>query len=240
MSAYPPQQPKSGFPKWVLIAIIGVIVLVGGAVVLVVAGAGLLFYSASSAVPASSDSPTAPGGPSASPSSKSGTPAAEKPSPTPAQAAAVSGGQTVTWADQGIRWTVPANWTKENEEKTLLNWRSPSPFAFLIANISPMGSPGGFPVEMSLKGYYDQALDKLKRGEVTEAKWLELDGVRGVMWREATPSGKDDPQRLQWIGYRDYLGETQMVNIILSSEAQYADRHEDTLYGILYSTKIPH
>ena len=146
----------------------------------------------------------------------------------------------MTWTGQDITWTLPEDWTEQNEDETSLQWSSPAPFAFLIANISEMGPPGQFPTEISLNAYHDQATAKLKSGDYREVKWMELDGVKGVMWREDTPAGQDDVQRLQWMGYRDYLGQTQLVNIILSSEARYASQHEDTLYGILYSTKIPH
>ncbi len=38
----------------------------------------------------------------------------EKASPTAAQMAALANGQTVKWDQQGISWTMPANWTKED------------------------------------------------------------------------------------------------------------------------------
>ena len=69
-------------------------------------------------------------------------------------------------------------------------------------------------------------------------RWLKLDGVKGVMFREAAPETSDSPQRLQWMGYRNYKGQTQLVNIMLSSEGKYFTQNEDAMYGILYSTKM--
>lgn len=47
-----------------------------------------------------------------------------------------------------------------------------------------------------------------------------------------------DPQRLQWIGYRDYKGQKQYVTIMLASQGKYFAQHEDTMYGVLYSTEM--
>ena len=58
------------------------------------------------------------------------------------------------------------------------------------------------------------------------------------MFREAAPENSDSPQRLQWMGYRNYKGQLQLVNIMLASEGKYFARHEDAMYGILYSTKL--
>ena len=58
------------------------------------------------------------------------------------------------------------------------------------------------------------------------------------MFRESSPESPDSPQRLQWMGYREYKGQKQLVNIMLASQGKYFARHEDALYGILYSTKL--
>jgi hypothetical protein len=56
------------------------------------------------------------------------------------------------------------------------------------------------------------------------------------MFRESAPEDAESPQRLQWIGYRTYKGQKQMLNIMLASRGKDFARHEDALYGILYST----
>src|SRR5215510_4207560 len=48
---------------------------------------------------------------SSSGSSVDGEPV-EKANPTAAQSAAIANGQPVTWDQQGITWTLPANWSK--------------------------------------------------------------------------------------------------------------------------------
>jgi len=173
-------------------------------------------------------------------SSSSSSRTAEKAQPTAAQTAALAGGQQVKWDRQGMSWTVPPNWTEgENESKSFM-WRSPGggDAASLIVSISPY--PDSFPAESANDAAYEQAKDRAKNGEVDEVKWLELDGVTGVQFREANPEHPDGARRLQWLGYRKYLGQLQGINIMLATEGKDFERHKDAMYGILYSTKLAH
>jgi hypothetical protein len=97
-----------------------------------------------------------------------------------------------------------------------------------------------FPTEVSLKAFYDGAKTRAKNGEVDEVKWLEIDGLKGVEFREAKPSKDDDIRRLQWLAYRKFAGQVQMVNLMLSTSGKAFPSHEDAMYGILYSTKLVH
>ncbi len=179
-----------------------------------------------------------PGSKSAGSSSSSG--AAEHAQPTAAQAAALAGGQEIKWDPQGMTFTLPAKWTQsENESKTLV-WRSPggSDAASLIVNISPMSED--FPTEISINGFYDQAKTRAKNGEVDEVKWLEIDGLKGLEFREANPEKPDGQRRLQWMVYRKYAGQVQLVNVMLATQGKDFARHQDAMYGILYSTRLVH
>lgn len=165
---------------------------------------------------------------------------AERPVPTAAQAAAISGGQTVSWDAQGMSWTVPANWSKVSEESKQLLWHSPGSFdaANLIVSISAMDE--SFPTDISIKAFYDGAKTRAKNGEVDELKWVEIDGLKGVQFRESNPEKPDGIRRLQWLAYRKYAGQVQMVNLMLASSGKGFPQHQDAMYGILYSTKITH
>jgi len=165
---------------------------------------------------------------------------AEKAQPTAAQTAALAGGHEIKWDRQGMSWTIPPGWTEgENESKSFL-WRSPGggDAANLIVSISPMSE--SFPVDSATDAAYDQAKDRAKNGEVDEVKWLEIDGLVGVQFREANPEHPDDSRRLQWLAYRKYLGQVQGINIMLATQGKDFERHKDAMYGILYSTKITH
>jgi hypothetical protein len=164
----------------------------------------------------------------------------ERPSPSAAQLARLEGGQEVKWEQQGITWTVPKDWKKMSVETKSLLWssRSGGDLASLIVNISPMAED--FPTDISLKAFYDGAVTRKKNGEVDEVRWLELDGVKGVAFREAVPEGAEDARRLQWLTYRKYAGQTQMVNLMLATAGRSFEKNQDTFYAILYSTKLVH
>jgi hypothetical protein len=219
-----------------IIAIVAAVVL--GIVVVLVAvfalGLGVYIWGAAAPKSGSPGSPTA-GSPS-KPSSAGK--AYESPEPTPAQSGSVAGGKSIVWTDQGLQFTVPQSWTKQTEEKTTLTWSAPGYRGFLIVSVSPLGND--FPVDTSLDAFYTQALQQQQSGEVRVVKRVALDGVNGIMFYENAPSNPDDVQRLQWLGYRNYLGQTEMVSIMITSKGKDAAQLEDTAYGILYSTKIPH
>jgi hypothetical protein len=181
------------------------------------------------------------GGPGKSSSTSSGPDVdAEQATPTAAQTAALAGGQTAKWDAQGMSWTVPAKWAESSNESKSLLWRSPggSEAANLIVSISPMDE--SFPTDISIRAFYDGAKTRAKNGEVDEVKWLEIDGLKGVEFREANPEKPDGIRRLQWMAYRKYNGQVQLVNLMLSSDGMGFSKHQDELYGVMYSTKIVH
>jgi len=230
----PPQPPaKKGMSTGVKV-LIGflVVAVVGGVLVVALAVGGLYWFSRKAQEVAGSSRPALSG----LTGSGAGGIEAEPPSPTAEQQAAIAGGQSAAWEQQEISWTVPQKWKRFSGDSTTLLWRSPGSWdaASLIVNISPMSAD--FPSEISLKSYYDSyTKDKQKYAEV---RWLQLDGVTGVMFRETAPENADSPQRLQWLGFRDYKGQKQMLNIMLASRGKDFARHEDALYGILYSTEL--
>src|SRR5437764_13297255 len=117
----------------------------------------------------------------------------EKPNPTDAQKAAIEGGEDVKWDQQGMSWTLPKGWIKDDTGNTTFNYRSPGggDFGFLIVNISPLGAD--FPTDISLKATYDQNVTRKKNGELEDVRWMELDGVKGIVTREAMHEDKEGP-----------------------------------------------
>jgi hypothetical protein len=236
----PPQPAKKGMSKGCIIAaIIVVVVLVVGGIILIAAG-GAGYYWLRGVASNANVSRTGSRGSSSGTGSgaSSSTGGADAPAPTAAQSAAVSGGQSARWDQQEISWTVPQRWTKSEVSSQSFMWRSPgsADAASLIVSVSPMSAD--FPVEASANAFYEGAQTRKNNGEVNEVRWLLLDGVRGVMFRESAPEDSDSPQRLQWMGYRDYKGQKQLVNIMLATRGKDFARHEDALYGILYSTEM--
>lgn len=148
------------------------------------------------------------------------------------------GGQRITWTQQGLQWMVPAQWKQMSADSRTFHYMSPgtSEAGNLIVSISPM--PASFPIDVSLKATYDANREKIGWGEYAEVKYLDLDGVKGVLTREATPEHEENPQRLMWLGYRDYNGQMQLVNVMLASRAKDFPRHEDTFLAILKTTRL--
>ncbi len=160
----------------------------------------------------------------------------ERASPTAAQSAAIANGQTVKWDQQGIDWTMPANWKKGDVRNE--TFESGGGSAFLSGNISVMDP--SFPSDISINAMYESAKTNQKIGKYDEVKWLEIDGLRGVEFRESKTERPDDIRRLEWQAYRKYAGQNQLVTLILSTSGAKFPQHEDELYGILYSMKIVH
>jgi hypothetical protein len=180
------------------------------------------------------------GGSGSEKSSSSSSGDAEKAAPTAAQTQALAGGQEIKWDKQGMSWTAPPQWKQDTNESKELVWSSPGgdEAAHLIVSISPMDE--SFPTDISIKAFYDGAKTRMKNGEVDELKWLEVDGLKGVEFRESNPEKPDGFRRLQWLAYRKYAGQVQMVNVMLSSNGRGFPKHQDEMYGVLYSTKLVH
>jgi hypothetical protein len=180
------------------------------------------------------------GGSDSTSSSDAGGVVAERPQPNAAQTAALAGGQEIKWNQQGISFTVPAKWVESSSDSKTFAWRSPggSEAANLIVNVSLMGE--SFPTDESIKAFYEQGKTRSKNGEVDELKWVEIDGVKGVQFRESNPEKPDDFRRLQWMAYRKYAGQVQLLNLMLSTTGKGFTQHQDAMYGVLYSAKIIH
>jgi hypothetical protein len=161
----------------------------------------------------------------------------EKANPTAAQSAAIANGQTASWDQQGITWTLPANWSKNDVRNESLSYSGGG--AHLTVAISVMPQMADL-VDVSSKAMYNAAKDQKQIGKYDEVKWLELDGVRGVEFRESVQERPDDIRRLEWQAYRTYAGSTQLITLILSTDSGDFAKHQDELYGILYSTRVTH
>jgi hypothetical protein len=169
-------------------------------------------------------------------SSTSSSAAVEKPKPTAAQQSIIDGATETKWNEQGISWRLPSGWPKMEVRKESLNYGSPAN-GFLIASISVM--PSEFPSATSLDAQYTSALELLKQGKYENVRWLEIDGVKGVEWIEAMPEDKDGARRHQWIGFRNYQGQNQQLNIMVSTKGSNFDKQRDSFAAIMYSMRIP-
>lgn len=155
---------------------------------------------------------------------------------TSAQRAIADDATEAKWDDQGISWKLPKGWNKMDVRKESFNHGSPAT-GFLIGTISVMSAD--FPSQSSIEATYSSALEQLKQGKYEKVRWLEIDGVKGVEWVESMPEDKDGARRHQWIAFRNYQGQNQQLNIMVSTKGTNFDKQRDTFAAIMYSMKIP-
>ena len=53
------------------------------------------------------------------------------------------------------------------------------------------------------------------------------------------PEDKEGARRHQWIAFRNYQGQNQLLNIMVSTKGSNFDKQRDTFAAIMYSMKIP-
>ena len=141
-------------------------------------------------------------------------------------------GDKAVWEDQGMTWTLPKGWPKMSASKNSFQYGSPSK-GFLIVSISSLGA--SFPVDTSIKAYYDQSVQKAKDGGNEKVQYTMIDGVKGVEFVESKQEDDGDPRRYQWIGYRTYNDQIQMVNVMVSTNSGSFDAKKDLYNAIMYS-----
>ena len=176
---------------------------------------------------------TTPSDSSASP--KSGDGIAEKYSLTPEQTNILNAGKEIKWDEQGLSWTLPAGWKKSNVSPNSFMCTAPGGVS-LIISISPLSAD--FPADVSLKANYDGSVTRQKNGELEKLRYVELDGIKGVEFIESTLQGKDSPRRHQWIAFRQYAGQLQMLNFMLATNGANFEKHRDEFAAIMSSSKI--
>jgi hypothetical protein len=158
----------------------------------------------------------------------------ETPTLTASQQSIQDASSEISWSDQNISFKLPSGWPKMDVRKDSFNYGSPAN-GFLIASISVM--PDSFPAESSIKATYESALEQLKQGNYETVRWLEIDGVKGVEWKEALKE-KDGIRRHQWIAFRRFQGQNQQLNVMVSTNGEKFDKQKDTFAAIMYSMKI--
>ena len=167
--------------------------------------------------------------------SSTGGSGAEQPTLTAEQQKIQDSSNEVKWDAQGISWKLPTGWPQMQMMKESANFGAPG-VGFLSATISIM--PADFPSQASIDATFTQALEMLRQGKYEKVRWLEIDGVKGVEWVESMPEIKDGARRHQWIAFRNFQGQNQQLNIMVSTEGNKFDSKRDTFAAIMYSMKI--
>jgi biopolymer transport protein ExbD len=146
-----------------------------------------------------------------------------------------TGGQAISWGDQNISLTVPNGWRKDewpgqtSETFRLKGAEEASLTIDLGTEIEATFSP-----EAQLKNAYENLLEAQKEGRYDEVRFLDVDGVNGLLTR----SIDDQRGTLSWMAFRRRSTKLQYISIHLSSSRASFNIRRDELYNILSSIKL--
>jgi hypothetical protein len=141
----------------------------------------------------------------------------------PASTAPEKGGQVITWEEQGMKVTLPAGWHKgelKSGVETFWNLKGPDGASLSIDVLDDQESVD---VEDAFRKDYDFRLKRQQSGELDEVRYLELNGVKGLLSRWTEADARDRSLHLLWQGWRRYKGKRQFVSITLSGSIKGSD-----------------
>jgi hypothetical protein len=145
----------------------------------------------------------------------------------------VTNGRPVRWEEQGMTFTSSGSWRVGGSDGNTFTLRGPFD-AHLTVDV--LAVKDKISPENTLQQEYERALPLQKAGLFAEVRYLELDGVKGLLERLA---GKGNEQvTLEWMAYRKYKGNLQYIWLHLSSPRDSYKERQYELNGILYSIKI--
>ena len=148
-----------------------------------------------------------------------------------ASAASKTNEQTVSWEAQGMTFTLPADWRKDDQfskddekrggffTKSYLAWESP---AGQKIQFSVETGERDFPVSKEAMLEMDYRNEKEgNEGTDTEVSYREVDGIKGMMSRRLL---EDQRVMLQWFAYRHYKGKAQSFMVLLSGKQNEVEK----------------
>ena len=148
-------------------------------------------------------------------------------------------GQTIRWETQGITFTVPSDWRKDesisdDEKKTdekllALLWRGPRDQSIEFTVDTP-GDDFPAPIEVMLERDYESSKSNPYSADL---HYQEAGGVKGLYY---STHQDDDRIKEYWLTYRHHKGKAQMVGVSLKGPK--ADR--ELLMTIFKSLKLEH
>ena len=147
-------------------------------------------------------------------------------------------GQVITWEQQGMKVTLPAGWRKD-----ALLAQAPETFSFedpggARLSIEVLDTQEDVNVEEGLRKDYDFRLKRQQSGDLDEVRYLELDGVKGLLSRWTERKGDEREISFQWQTFRKYKGNQQFVSIGLWGSVNGPTDRQQELSGILNSMKF--
>lgn len=146
----------------------------------------------------------------------------------------IANGKELDWKVNGLSWKIPKDSNKLLERDMILTYRSPSSVT-LVASVTPSQS---YDRAVSIiKGHYEQAVINEKNNLVEQVRYLELDGIKGIEFIEKIPNN-DGWQRHQWIAYREFNKQPQIISVMCGTEVADFENNKDICAATLYSIKV--
>jgi len=150
-----------------------------------------------------------------------------------------AGGQTITWEEQDVSFTVPKGWRKEKteiEDNFKLQGPDDTSLSIDVLTLKAETSP-----ERELAEH--EGMLRRQADKFDEVRYLELDGVKGLLSRANTRAAVDGAADqgdviINWVAYRRYKGKQQFISLLLGSPRNSFSKRRDELYGILASIKL--
>ncbi|MBD0372492.1 MAG: hypothetical protein ICV60_16735 [Pyrinomonadaceae bacterium] len=149
--------------------------------------------------------------------------------------------QTVRWEKQGITFTLPLDWRKDDslsqeDEKrngffsvSSLVWRGPRNQRIEF-NIET--GEKDFPVSASEMLEKDYDSNKSGATPAEELRYMDVGGIRGLYYR--MPGSDKEQLNAYWLTYRHYKGKAQSIGINLTGPL----KEQELLMTILKSIKL--
>lgn len=156
-----------------------------------------------------------------------------------------------TWAEQGVSVNLLAGSEKLYEKPTGFNWikkdeaKNPGDalsdaiwFAGVVTINSKQAEFEGMKFADALDYEYNEGIKEQREGKISEARWLEIDGVKGLFVVEA--AGKDllEHRGLVWKFYRVYKGMHQIIEFKTYTSNRAFDKHKNQMQKLLSSLKF--
>jgi hypothetical protein len=150
-------------------------------------------------------------------------------------------GQTVRWEKQGIAFTLPLDWRKDDSLSQEDEKRNdPSSVSGLVWR-GPRDQRIEFNVETGEKDFPVSAQEMLEKDyennkssalHIEDLRYLDIGGVKGLYYR--TPSTDKEQINANWLTYRHYKGKAQSVGVIVAGSR----KEMELLMRILSSIKL--
>jgi hypothetical protein len=152
-----------------------------------------------------------------------------------------SNGQTVTLGEQGLSFTLPMDWSKDEQRTVAADgefaWRGQDSTRLIITINRYKPEYGGRSIEEETDRFYQLH----KEGGSEDVRILEVGGLRGVHYLINDENSSDELSKKRtifWASQYVHKGQRQVLFVNLSSPAKNFAGHRDALYSILNSIKF--